>query len=286
MQKNRIKGVGLSLLLMTGFSLAANAQTSAEKLNDDVQTKVAEISASYKSELGAKQLFAEQNKAALYMLLLEEKDNRSKAEKLAEKLVDADFELKNIRMEIRQKIDEVIPISERIMPCRIPDADFLEAPFPRKGKVMPFENPHFGMCEPSNMAPQDKMTPMAKHHGEFQRKPAMENKQPIANEAVKAIKSKYEVERNDLRKAQFSEEKLKAALNERKALQKQLMTLQIEEFYEILNALPEDDRAGYRMREAKQIALDCMRERKGEKRFGEGKPGMMNNERPPFTQRR
>ncbi|MFV0365306.1 MAG: hypothetical protein ACK5JS_02235 [Mangrovibacterium sp.] len=262
---NKVKAFGLVIAMM-GVSLLSSAQANGPKLSDEDRAKVDGIKSSYQEKIAGKQLEVRQYEAELYVLLLADKNNSSKAQTLVEKLVDARFSWRNMQADMMRKINAEVPSARLAMSHPSSRGQFAEShgnpPVKGDAPCGRFDGGNKDECNNENRAKQEMAElPRIKKGVQgytrgIQGEPRGVQLRTQESDAVKEIKAKYQAERKDLISAQFSEEKRKAMQEEQKAMQKQMKVLEIKEYYEILNALPEAEQVQYKIAQAQRIAIE------------------------------
>ncbi|MFV0291620.1 MAG: hypothetical protein ACK5IJ_12105 [Mangrovibacterium sp.] len=269
-RNNKIKILGLVAFLF-GFEFAAFAQDESAKIgkfSPELQTKMKETYRIQQMEL---QLKIAQERANLYVVLLEDKNNESKAKSKVEKIIELESELFKDKMEIRNEIGHSSP-------------DFMQATkahryhqFPSdERKHQPLDD-HRMLSEKHDIDAKTGPTPQVGRNHEFEDKVPSEMRE---SSEVKAVKTKYLALHDELMQSAFSEQKMNEMIAERNEIKKQLCDLKIDEFYEMLTVLSDTEKVAYRMKQAKAIAFQEGKTHQGVKQSNHRGYGAMNVPRP------
>ncbi|MFV0483169.1 MAG: hypothetical protein ACK5MG_03620 [Bacteroidales bacterium] len=242
----------LAVLVMANLSLSAQSKT--EKLSDTDKEKIKEIRNSHGEKISKLRVESEQLQAKLQVVLLDDGNKKTEAKSLSNELVDLRFEIQDAGMAMMKEINEKVPNAKGAMFAHFRERRGDEARGMRSEGKSRMQRPEQGG---ERMRPDGDGAGMgAPKEGERPEAPEgmpQEDNEELAK--VKEIREKYRDKIGDIRKEQFSEAKMKEMMEERKATAKKVSDLRIDEYYEILSAMPNDKKDAYKLRASKRLTI-------------------------------
>ncbi|MFV0346827.1 MAG: hypothetical protein ACK5IQ_11365 [Bacteroidales bacterium] len=245
----------LAVLVMVNLSLSAQSKT--EKLSDADKEKIKEIRNSHEEKISKLRVESEQLQAKLQVVLLDEGNKKTEAKSLSNELLDLRFEIQDAGMAMMKEINEKVPNAKGAMFAHIRKRGGDEGRRMKPEGKSRKQRPEQGG---ERMRPDGDGAGMeAPKEGERPEAPEgmpQEDNEELAK--VKEIREKYRDKIGDIRKEQFTEAKMKEMMEERKAAAKKVSDLRIDEYYEILSAMPSDKKDAYKLRASKQMSMGGM----------------------------